>query len=282
MLKTLLSSSWKDYKLIDSGNEQKLERFGTYLLQRPENKALWKQKENSKWNHVDAVFTTSHEKGRWVTKKSVPKSWNIQWENLTVELQLTPFKHTGIFPEQQPLWQYMKKHIMQVTKPLRVLNLFAYTGISTLVCLAAGAFVTHIDASHDVLTWARKNAALSGLDKKEVRWIPEDAMTFLRREVKRGNTYDAVIMDPPKFGRGERGEVWKIEQLPHLFALVSQILSPHPQFILTNTYAVSLSAYVLQNLSLQYFPKGIVDHGELVIQSSTLLPMSLYSLWHRD
>lgn len=279
--------NWTDYELIDVGDGEKLERFGKYTVIRPEPKALWSKQNKQLWNTAIGWYERNTAGGgTWNFKQPIDVSWNITWRELTFLIKPTGFKHMGIFPEQAALWEIIQKKIRNTEKSVNVLNLFGYTGGSTLAAASAGASVTHIDASKEILTWARENAQLSHLENNSIRWIPEDAVTFVKREIKRRNRYDAIIMDPPKFGRGSKGEVWKLEEdLPHLIHLCSELLSEAPLFIIINAYAISLSSITLENLLQQFIEKyrGRISSGEIITISSTniKLPQSIFSLWER-
>jgi 23S rRNA (cytosine1962-C5)-methyltransferase len=212
--KILVTQAEKDYELIDSGEGEKLERYGEIILARPDPQALWKKSLSKKeWDAAHAHFLREGEKGEWKVKKDVPDKWTIDFTGLTFGIKLSAFKHTGIFPEQKSNWEWIQKVIKsqkEIAKP-KILNLFAYTGGATLAAAKAGAEVVHVDGSKVAMTAARENAELSGLKDKPIRWILDDVLTFVKREVKRGNTYDGIIMDPPAFGRGPEGEIWKIE-----------------------------------------------------------------------
>lgn len=275
---------WTDYELIDSGEGQKLERFGSYIVSRPDPRALWKKAApDTVWQTAHATFErTTDTTGTWKTITDPPDPWHISYDRITISLHPSSFKHLGIFPEQAVNWQWLSQVING--RPLRVLNLFGYTGIATLVAAASGATVTHVDASKPAITWAKENAMLSSLSDKPIRWILDDAVGFLLREKRRGNTYDGIIMDPPRFGRGAKGEVWKLEtDLPRLFSAVSDILSPSPAFVLVNAYTTDISAIALSNLLSDIVPdNGTNDLGELAIADSTssrLLPNGIFARW---
>lgn len=288
MFNLLYPPHWHDYELLDSGNGEKLERFGKFILARPETKAIWKKTlPVSEWQKADAIYEQKDETGKWIFKKQLPSSWNIKWQDLTFEVRPTAFKHTGVFPELASLWEFMQQKIKNATTTVNVLNLFAYTGGSTLAAASAGANVTHLDASKSIVSWAAKNAETSGLKEKPIRWIVDDAVAFVKREIKRGNKYDAIIMDPPKFGRGSSGQVWKIENdLPNLLELCKQVLSPAPLFFIINAYSVSLSALTLENLLSQTMKNfgGKTDCGELCLKSvnsANILSTSIFGRWER-
>ncbi|HRN69953.1 MAG TPA: class I SAM-dependent methyltransferase [Candidatus Woesebacteria bacterium] len=286
---TLQLPTWQDYQLIDSGDGEKLERFGDYTFIRPEPKAIWNKSVPNEWEKAAAIYQrTTDKEGKWYFKTDVSKANTIKWHNITFRIKPTFFKHTGIFPESTVHWEWMQKQIQIAKKPLNILNLFAYTGGGTLAALAEGASVTHVDALKEVVTWAHENAQLSGLNEKPVRWIVDDALTFVKREVKRSKTYDGIIIDPPKFGRSAVGKIWKFEeQIQELLDACRQILSPKPVFILLNTYTVEFSSITLRNLVTQMMQQyeGRVEHGEIVIpqkNSHILLPTSIFARWSRD
>ena len=274
----LTQIDWQEYELIDSGAGEKLERFGEYILRRPCAEAQWqKQKPVSVWNAAHARFIkTTGDRGSWQTTTSIPESWNVKWRQSVFATYLSPFKHTGIFPEQSAHWSWMQDLILQrkLQKPdqeLRVLNLFAYTGAASIVCTQAGAKVTHVDSSRAAIGWAKHNQLASGLDERSIRWILDDVMTFVAREAKRGVLYEGIIMDPPAYGHGVKGEVWDFRSsFPKLLDLCTQILSPNPLFVLANVYAVSLSAPNLAAAFAEKFPQkhSQIVAGELSLEES--------------
>lgn len=276
--------SFDEYELIDSGDGLKLERFGTYTVSRPEPHAIWqKSAPENVWNNADAVYhRTSDSAGTWEIRKNPPHPWTIRYKHLSFILKPTTFKHVGVFPEQAPNWDFLMQTIH--SKPLRILNLFAYTGGATLACLSTGAHVTHVDASKPSLTWARENAEASKLIDKPVRWIFDDAYKFVLREQRRGNTYDGIIMDPPHFGRGAKGEVWKLtHDLPKLLAACKTILSDTPALFLLNAYTVDLSAIAVSRLTHELMGgHGTHEFGELCLKetaSKKLLPCGIFARW---
>ncbi len=288
----LQTAGWEDYALLDSGNGKRLERFGTVVLERPDPQALWHPRQPDElWASAHAVFDLSDEqkKGTWRIVKKLPEPWHMQWDKLTFGLRLTPFKHTGVFPEQHVQWQWMQDtiHASQQSAP-RVLNLFAYTGSASLVCAAAGAHVTHVDASKPSMTWARENQALSKINDTAIRWILDDALSFVSREVRRGQTYDAIIMDPPVYGHGPQGQLWDFSQsFPKLIEACARVLVPNPLFILINAYAVSASGLMLKNVleELVEGNNGKLEAGELALQESStnrLLSTGIYGRWSRQ
>ncbi len=281
-LKLLYPSSWKDYELIDSGNFEKLERFGKYTLIRPEPQAIWKTSlDEEQWKksaHAKFVreqkdkFRFSDDvKGGWSRSPGMPESWNIQYEHydlkLTLRLALTGFGHVGVFPEQGDNWNFIYKTITEwnAQRP-RVLNLFAYTGAASVVARAAGAEVTHCDASRPGLNWANYNMELNNL--KDIRWVYEDAFKFVRREAKRGNKYNGIIMDPPPYGRGPEGEKWTLqEQLDELVNMSSALLEKKNSFFILSMYAVGLSALVGLNVAKGHFEIREPEYGEFFLKS---------------
>ncbi len=289
-IKILTPEDWAEYELIDSGDEEKLERFGYYTFVRPEPKALWhKNPDRTIWEKADAVYKRSSSGGgTWNYPKEISRQWIMHRKNLSFLVKPTGFKHMGFFPEQAVFWDLITQKISSQKKSVSLLNLFAYTGGSTLAAAAAGASVTHIDSSKEVVSWARENAKLSKLEDKPIRWIPEDVMTFVKREIKRSNSYDAIILDPPKFGRGVNNEVWKIEEdLPKLLDMCMEILSSDPLFIIINAYAVSYSSLTLGNMLIQLVQKykGRVYTGELGTKHSsnqTILPNSIFGVWEKQ
>lgn len=274
------------YRLLDSGNENKLERVGPYLLLRPSPQSVWSQSHpGEKWNSADAVYIRSSTGGgNWDFKHRLPDKWEIEYEGLRFFIKPTGFGHLGLFPEQAENWKWIKDKIREAERPVNVLNMFAYTGGSSLAAASAGATVCHVDAAKGVVDWARENAALSGLNDRPIRWIVDDVTKFIEKEVRRGKTYDAVILDPPSFGRGAKGEVWKIEEdLPKLLDMCRQILSDNPVFILLSCHSPGFTPLVLQNLLAEMMKDkaGVLSSGEMVIPEETgkLLPSGTYARW---
>jgi 23S rRNA (cytosine1962-C5)-methyltransferase len=288
----LKTTKQKDYELIDSGMGQKLERYGAYVLSRPDPEVLWrKDLDGSVWENRDFEFIRKGEKTQWLKKSGVPADWNMEYGGLTFVVRPTSFKHVGLFPEQLPNWQWMQELIKDTStqdKKISVLNLFAYTGGATLACAQAGAQVCHVDGSKTAVAWARENAELSGLKDAPIRWIVEDCVLFLKREIKRGHTYDAIIMDPPSFGHGPKDELWKIEEnFLELMDLCKQILSEDPLFLLINGYTAGYSAIAYENNLKDIFvgKGGTIEIGELVIEQSTskkLLPCGIFARWAKN
>ena len=246
--------NFDDVKLLDMANGEKLERWGKYLLIRPDPQIIWSNKKNPKlWEKADARYIRSKTGGgHWELKTKLPDSWQVSFEDLVFNIKPMGFKHTGLFPEQAVNWKYMMGKIKERKrngKETKVLNLFAYTGGATVACLAAGASVCHVDSSKGMVAWAKENVISSGLKDKAVRFIVDDVIKFVTREIKRGNKYDAIVMDPPSYGRGANGEVWSIEKdLENLLKLCVKLLSDNPAFIIINTYTGGLSGTVIQNL----------------------------------
>ena len=290
---TVLSTpGWEEYALIDSGDGKRLERFGAYRLVRPDPQCIWKPHQPvSEWEKADAVFTEGDKQGHWEKKKRIPEKWEMKYKQLRFYAKLSPFKHTGVFPEQHIHWDWLEKKLEQAKStthegaPIKVLNLFGYTGIASLACAAAGAEVTHIDASFPTIGWARENQVLSGLTKEKMRWILDDCLKFVEREVRRGSRYDGIIMDPPVFGHGPKGERWEFSNsFPLLIENCKKILSDHPIFLLINAYAVSASAIMLENVLQDTTSEfaGKVESGELALQekeSSRLLSTGIFGRW---
>jgi 23S rRNA (cytosine1962-C5)-methyltransferase len=291
---TLLESkNWQDYELLDSGDGLKLERFGKYIFARPESQAMWSRAlPLSAWNNAHAVFQPTAEEsgGHWMEKKKLPDKWEMKYplprlKDLTFSVMTTPGRHLGVFPEVASHWDFMADLIQKANRPVKVLNLFGYTGLASLATAAAGAQVTHVDASKKSVNWARENQALSGLSDKPIRWIVEDAVKYMQREEKRGVKYDGIILDPPKFGRGPKGEVWEVyKSLPNLFGICRACLSDDPLFVIATLYAVRASAiHVAQALEeMMEKNNGTMDSGELVSRETSanrLLSQAVYARW---
>lgn len=286
-----IASNWKDYEILDMANGEKLERWGNVTLVRPDPQIIWKQKSfPNKWKEVNAVYNRSKTGGgSWNYKKQMPKAWQIKYKNLTFNIKPMGFKHTGLFPEQAVNWDWMinkieneKKH----KKEIKVLNLFAYTGGATVACLSAGASVCHVDSSKGMVSWAKENVISSKLADRKVRYIIDDVVKFVQREIRRGNKYDAIIMDPPSYGRGAKGEVWQFENnIYDLVELCTQVLSDDPLFFLINSYTTGISAKVLENmLRLEIKKKGTLSSGEIGLpmkNSEIILPCGIYARWEK-
>lgn len=286
----LTTEGWEDYELLDSGGGRRLERFGKYLLDRPDPQVIWKKSlPDTGWQKADAVFErTVEDKGEWRQKVSIPESWVINYNNLKFVAKLSPFKHTGIFSEQSIQWDYISQKIKESkTQNLKMLNLFGYTGIASLVAAEAGANVTHLDASRPAMSWFRENQEASGLMEKPIRLILDDALVFTEREAKRGNKYDAIIMDPPVYGHDPKGKSWEFNRdFPKLISNCRKILSDNPLFVLVNTYAISSSSITLANVMKDYFNdlEGKIENGELALKeksASRLLSTGIWARWSR-
>ena len=246
-----IAKDWQDYCLIDTSKGERLERWGDVTLIRPDPQIIWENSVPSpEWNKAHARYIRSSSGGgHWEYSRSLPESWNIKYKNLTFMVKPTGFKHTGLFPEQAVNWDYCAEFIKKAGRPVKVLNLFAYTGGATLACAAAGASVCHLDAVKGLVEWGKQNAALSGLSDRPIRWIVDDVMKFLGREIKRENKYDGIILDPPSYGRGTGGEMWKLEDcIYELMMRCTQVLSDDPLFILLNSYTTGLSPSVMSYL----------------------------------
>ncbi len=274
------------YRLLDSGKENKLEQVGDCLLVRPAPQAVWSPTlPEKRWDAADAVYIRSSTGGgNWDFRNRIPEQFDIDFSGLKFIIKPTGFGHLGLFPEQSDNWEWIAERIKTAGRPVSVLNMFAYTGGSTLAAANAGASVCHLDASKGVVDWARENAALSRLSDRPVRWIVDDVMKFIEKEIRRGKTYDAIILDPPSFGRGAKGEVWKIENdLTKLLADCQKLLSDKPLFILLSCHSPGFTPLVLQNLLAEMMKgkKGLLSCGEMVIPEETgrLLPSGAYARW---
>ena len=292
-----VANNWKDYEILDMANGEKLERWNNIYLVRPDPQIIWNDKQYpEKWKQANARYNRSSTGGgHWDYKKRLPDSWQIKYKNLTFNIKPMGFKHTGIFPEQAVNWDWMMDKIQNEIKTthreVKVLNLFAYTGGATVACLYAGASVCHVDSSKGMVAWAKENVASSRLQDRPVRYIVDDVVKFVQREIRRGNKYDAIIMDPPSYGRGANGEVWKFEEnLPMLIEICMQVLSDNPLFFLINSYTTGTSSMVLENLLKMNMRKkygkraegGIFENGEVglpMTDSDFILPCGIYSKW---
>lgn len=284
-----IATEWKDYEILDMANGEKLERWGKYILIRPDPQIIWKEKTyTEKWKKANATYKRSKTGGgAWGYKDKLPASWQIKYKDLKFNIKPMGFKHTGLFPEQAVNWDWMINKIQKVKRPIKVLNLFAYTGGATVACLYAGASVCHVDSSKGMVAWAKENVIASKLQDKPVRYIVDDVVKFVQREIRRGNTYDAIIMDPPSYGRGTSGEVWQFENnIADLVNLCTNVLSNNPLFFLINSYTTGISAEVLGNIlkinMKQY--KGKISSGEIGLpmnESSLILPCGIYGRWEQ-
>ncbi len=270
-----------DYELVDSGDGLKLERFGPHILSRPCSQAVWKKSLPAKvWEEATATFTRMDDK-RWHSKGSAPDTWSINTQEIAFKLSCTDFGHLGIFPEVRPFWQWIRETIKQASRPIKLLNLFAYSGGITLAAAQAGAEVCHLDASKGMVAWARENAALNGLQNAPIRWIVEDVQKFIDREIRRGKTYDAIFLDPPTFGRGAQGELFKIEEhINPLLDSVKNLLSPNPLFVIFSCHTPGFTPTVLSHLLSQRFA-GTIDSGEMLLEGKNCLsiPSGSYARW---
>jgi 23S rRNA (cytosine1962-C5)-methyltransferase len=281
---------WRDYALLDSGDGKKLERYGRFTVVRPEPQCFWSPRSPELWAKADAVFDPDgdDDEGRWRFAAPAPESFKLGWEDVRFNGRFTAFRHLAFFPEQAANWAWLKQRIEGLERP-RVLNLFGYTGVASLVCAAAGAEVTHVDASKKAIGWARENAALSEMEDKPIRWICEDARKYVGREVKRGSLYDGIILDPPKYGRGPGGEVWRLfEDLPEMARLCAGLLSGTASFLLLNAYAARVSGPALAHLLADNLKDrgGRIDWGELSLvegasaaDSGREIGLSFFARW---
>ena len=284
-----IANEWKDYEIIDMANGEKLERWGNIKLIRPDPQIIWKNKSfPNEWKNANARYNRSNTGGgAWEYKKRLPESWQVKYKNLTFNIKPMGFKHTGLFPEQAVNWDWMINKIQQSKRNIKVLNLFAYTGGATVACLSAGASVCHVDSSKGMTTWAKENVESSGLREKPVRFIIDDVVKFVQREIRRGNKYDAIVMDPPSYGRGKNGEVWQFENnIADLVELCMQVLSDDPLFFLINSYTTGISSRVLANLlelNMKNY-KGKITSGEIglpIKNSNLVLPCGIYGRWEK-
>ena len=281
-----LANEWNDYQILDMANGEKLEKWNNIILVRPDPQIIWKEKTfPEKWKNANAEYLRSNTGGgQWKYNKKVPESWQVGYKNLTFNIKPMGFKHTGLFPEQAVNWDWMINKIQNANREIKVLNLFAYTGGATVACLSAGASVCHVDSSKGMVAWAKENVCSSGLQDRKVRYIVDDVVKFVNREIRRGNKYDAIIMDPPSYGRGTNGEVWKFEDnIYDLVELCSKVLTEKPLFFLINSYTTGISSAVLENiLKLNIHSKGKFSNGEIGIpmqNSNLVLPCGIYGRW---
>ena len=284
-----LAKYWKDYEILDMANGEKLERWGDIILIRPDPQIIWKEKTNpSLWKNANARYIRSNTGGgRWEYLKKLPNSWNIKFKDLTFNIKLMGFKHTGLFPEQAVNWDWMINKIRAEKREIKVLNLFAYTGGATVACLSAGAQVVHVDSSKGMVAWAKENVNSSGLGDKSVRYIVDDVTKFVQREIRRGNKYDAIIMDPPSYGRGKNGEVWQFESgIADLVDLCKGVLSDDPLFFLINSYTTGISSRVLEDILYLKLniSTGKYESGEIGLpmkDSKLVLPCGIFGRWEK-
>lgn len=283
-----IAKDWKDYEILDMADGEKLEKWKDIILIRPDPQIIWKQKSFPKlWKNANAVYNRSKTGGgSWNYNTSLPKNWTVKYKDLTFNIKPMGFKHTGLFPEQAVNWDWMIEKIQKEKREIKVLNLFAYTGGATVACLYAGASVCHVDSSKGMVSWAKENVISSHLEKRSVRYIIDDVVKFVNREIRRGNKYDAIIMDPPSYGRGTNGEVWKFEEnIADLVELCEKVLSDNPLFFLINSYTTGISEKVLENilkLNIKSKYKGKFESGEVGLKSSNselVLPCGIYARW---
>lgn len=281
-----LADGWKDYAVIDCGGGEKLERWGDIILRRPDPQAIWPKAAPEKWNRADGFYHRSDRGGgEWEFMRRLPEHWEISYGALRFRVRPTNFKHTGLFPEQAANWDEMTRLIKNAGRPISVLNMFAYTGGASLACLAAGASVCHVDAAKGMVAWAKENAELSGIADRPIRYIIDDCMAFVKREERRGHKYDAILMDPPSYGRGPSKEIWKIEDA--LYPLVEEsvkLLSENPLFFLINSYTTGLQPAVLKNILDMAAGAGrggktFADELGLPVQSGLVLPCGASGWW---
>lgn len=281
-----IANEWKDYECIDTSNGEKLERWGDIVLCRPDPQVIWDEKASPElWKRADAHYhRSSSGGGKWEYRKALPEQWTISYKELKFNIKPMGFKHTGLFPEQAVNWDFMMKKIA-ARKGVKVLNLFAYTGGATVACAKAGASVTHVDASKGMVQWAKENARLSGLQDAPIRYLVDDCMKFVEREIRRGNKYDAILMDPPSYGRGPGGEVWKIEDsICHFVRRCTLLLSDNPLFFIINSYTTGLSPAVLINLMKMCLPDGEITSSEIGLEikaSDMVLPCGATCRWEK-
>ena len=285
-----VTDGWKDYELLDCSDGEKLERWGEHVLVRPDPQAIWKTpRSHPGWRKHDARYARSSTGGGQWEKKKVPERWTVDYGDLTFNVKPMNFKHTGLFPEQASNWDFATQQIKGAGRPINVLNLFAYTGAATVACAAAGASVCHVDAAKGMVAWAKENAASSGVADKPIRWIIDDCAKFVEREIRRGRKYDAVIMDPPSYGRGPTGEVWRLEEnLWGFVELVAQVLSDEPLFFLISSYTTGLApsvlTYILEStITKKYGGHTVSDElGLPVTASGLVLPCGSAGRWTAD
>ena len=288
MLATLIAEPWNDYGLVDSGDGRKLERYGGYRFIRPEPQALWRPSDSGQWDADGTFIPASDDEGggRWHHDRPVPREgWALAWEEIRFRAQCTPFRHLGFFPDMAPQWAWIRARLGESSEAL---NLFGYTGVGTLAMAAAGARLVHVDASKKSVEWAKANAALSGMAAHPIRWIVDDAAKFAAREVRRGKRYDGIILDPPKYGRGPAGEVWRLEEdLPGLIASCRALLDGDSRFLVLTVYAVRMSALALHALLEEALGGlgGRIECGDMAVREEArglLLPTAIFARWSRD
>ena len=285
-----VADQWKEYEIIDCSKGEKLERWGDYILLRPDPQVLWDlPRKNPAWKKLNGHYHRSNKGGGEWEFFDLPKQWSINYKDLTFHLKPFTFKHTGLFPEQAVNWDWFSEKIRNANREIKVLNLFAYTGGATLAAAKAGAKVTHVDASKGMVTWGKENAVASGLEDAPIRWLVDDCVKFVEREIRRGNHYDGIIMDPPSYGRGPKGEIWKLEEKIHPFiALASQLLSDNPLFFLVNSYTTGLAPAVLTYMISNEVGKKFGGHVESqesglpVKETGLILPCGASGRWSAE
>lgn len=284
-----ISTDWKNYECLDAGNGEKLERWGSVILRRPDPQAMWEVEDYSLWKNVDGFYhRTNKGGGYWDFYSKLSDHWTISYKNLTFKVSPTNFKHTGLFPEQAANWDFMINKIKNANRKIKVLNLFAYTGAATMACASAGADVVQVDASKGMTEWAKENMKLCNLEDHYIRFIVDDCMKFVEREYRRGNKYDAIVMDPPSYGRGPNGEMWKFEK--NLYELINaclKILSDKPLFFLINSYTTGISSVVLLNILKTTMNKydGKIESGDIglpIKRDDLVLPCGIYGKWESN
>lgn len=279
-----IANNWKDYEVIDTSGGEKLERWGKYLLVRPDPQVIWNTPKNHKgWKKMNGHYHRSNKGGGQWEFFDLPEQWAIHYGNLTFNLKPFSFKHTGLFPEQAANWDWFSELIKKANRPIKVLNLFAYTGGATLAAAAAGAAVTHVDAAKGMVAWAKENAVSSGLENAPIRWLVDDCVKFVEREIRRGNKYDGIIMDPPSYGRGPKGELWKLEDSFYdLVKLCANVISDDPLFFIASSYATGITAQASGQIFKLALPRGLVEAEELMLPVSkmgVLLPCGQTARW---
>ena len=286
-----VSNEWQDYQCLDCGNGEKLENWNGYILRRPDPQAMWDVLNYDVWKNIDGhYYRSSKGGGEWKFLKQIPDFWTIQYKHLTFKVTPTNFKHTGLFPEQATNWDFMMEKILKSNRHIKVLNLFSYTGAATMACSSVGAEVTQVDASKGMTEWAKENMKLCGLENNKIRFIVDDCLKFVERERRRGKKYDAIVMDPPSYGRGPNGEMWKFDK--NLYSLIFaclDILSDKPLFFLINSYTTGISSIVLENILkttiFKNYPDGVITSGEIglpVKRDNLILPCGIYGLWESN
>ena len=286
-----VATNWEDYELIDASNGEKLERWNNIILLRPDPSIIWDVRNlEEEYSNINAIYHRSNKGGgEWENLKQTPTRWEVKYKDLTFNIKQMGFKHTGLFPEQAFNWDFMMEKIENSSRKIKVLNLFAYTGGATVACLSKGAAVTHVDSSRGMVDWCKENVKSSNLEDKEVRYLIDDVVKFVKREIRRGNKYDAIVMDPPSYGRGANNEVWNIEKnLTELVELCTEILSDDPLFFIINSYTTGLSSTSLKNLislTVNKHKQGKITSGELglpIKNNDLILPCGIYGRWEKN